>query len=70
MNFLQHRVVKNNIALEPTGKKRIPLFPEHSGRKFFFFEEAGDIIVREVGKVICQISAGILNLTREQVLTV
>ena len=70
MRLFRHDIVKNNVAFWPTLEEWANFLSKHSGREFLFFEEARNIIVREMGKVIRQIGVGIVNLTREQILTV
>ena len=70
MRLFQHDIVKNNIAFWPTLEEWANILLKHSWREFLFFEEARNIIVREMGKVIRQTGAGIVNLTGGQILAV
>ena len=70
MNLFQYYIIKNYGTFEPTRKERINFLSKHSGAKLFFFEKARNIVVRQISKVVCQISTSIIDLTGEQVLTV
>lgn len=70
VNLLENHIIKNQIPFQAACNQRFDFLPKQFGRQVAFLKEAADVIVGQVGKMISQIRAGVVDLAREKVLTV
>lgn len=70
VGLLQHHIIEEQVAFQAAGKQGFDLLPKQTGRQFLLLEIAVHIVVRQVSKVVGQISTGVVDLARQQVLAV